>query len=740
MDDPNEVLRQATGADDPQEVLNQAMGIRYKGQYDGNIFNRGLEAAQDFGSNAVDELSGWKNKVANDINVIKPVQMENRSNEDIQADADVQNQQLGQLYSDAIANPAGKIAVTPFLPGQIRAAAGILYAPELAKDVGENYQANLDDPAEVLQAATGDGSNLRRYANAVGKTAYQTLVDPIVQPAKNLISNPAQFGQNIVNDPSKLWSDILLPGAIGKGGYDVSKKAVDGVKSQYGDAMNTLDDMNQSISKAPDAVMMDDPAEVLRQAQGNVPQDTAPTPQTAPEIKTDISMPDKTYYNVTNEVSNAGITDLTAQKLNLLARDFENQFGEPLNVTSMKRDGDGSSWHDSGQAVDLAGGILENNPEARNWIMAQGEKYGLTGLDEYAHPSANATGGHIHFSDHGEALSGESIPKQNANSTLENNGSYTEPKTINSIDDTSFDVQKAPVDEGDVDIFGKPLNQPDDLNVTKDQQIQADIDKLLNGEPIDSSNPVKNDVSAADLLNGENKKYSFDFSGDPSQINNRDWYHGSGTADLSPDNLTTNSTNIEGLFGHGVYLTDNVDIAKGYASARSRRTKTPTVYRANVNVDNVLNLERQMPDQAYDVFHNAAESIANRYDYPEILSDIEKAKNENGESVYTALSSGISDISQDLQIPKSEFVEDFQDLSVNLKNAGYDAYTHVGGKRTGNDSHQVLIMLDPSDELSLTGRTRQITKFSPYDVNKEHSGIEFSRVPTKKSLLLKSII
>lgn len=43
----------------------------------------------------------------------------------------------------------------------------------------------------------------------------------------------------------------------------------------------------------------------------------------------------------------------------------------------------------------------------------------------------------------------------------------------------------------------------------------------------------------------------------------------------------------------------------------------------------------------------------------------------------------------------------FNNLEVALRKAGYDAYTHIGGVRTGNDTqHRVLILLDPSNELS----------------------------------------
>lgn len=112
------------------------------------------------------------------------------------------------------------------------------------------------------------------------------------------------------------------------------------------------------------------------------------------------------YYTISDQVSDSGLTELTEQKLNALAKDFRERFGEDLYITSMKRHGDGSSWHDSGQAIDIAGGILETSEEARAWLMERGKQYGLVGLDEYANPSPHATGGHIHFSDHGDVPQG----------------------------------------------------------------------------------------------------------------------------------------------------------------------------------------------------------------------------------------------------------------------------------------------------------------------------------------------
>lgn len=109
-------------------------------------------------------------------------------------------------------------------------------------------------------------------------------------------------------------------------------------------------------------------------------------------------------YTVSGEVSSTDVTPLTDQKMRLLDSEYYNKYGQHLYITSMKRNGNGDSWHDSGQAFDTADDNLVNNKEARDWLVSEGEKLGLTPLDEYENPSAHATGGHIHFSDHGDPI------------------------------------------------------------------------------------------------------------------------------------------------------------------------------------------------------------------------------------------------------------------------------------------------------------------------------------------------
>lgn len=132
-------------------------------------------------------------------------------------------------------------------------------------------------------------------------------------------------------------------------------------------------------------------------------------------------------YTVSGEVSSTDVTPLTDQKMRLLDSAYYKKYGQHLYITSMKRNGDGSSWHDSGQAFDTADDNLANSKEARDWLVSEGEKLGLTPLDEYENPSAHATGGHIHFSDHGDPIPEGATQNTQAQDTQETAGNGNAP-------------------------------------------------------------------------------------------------------------------------------------------------------------------------------------------------------------------------------------------------------------------------------------------------------------------------
>lgn len=116
-----------------------------------------------------------------------------------------------------------------------------------------------------------------------------------------------------------------------------------------------------------------------------------------------VEAPSEAFYDLSDAMNPQvdGMDPNTMAKMNLLARDFYQKYGHRLLVTSLKRNGDGSSYHDEGHAFDFSDDFLEQNPDARDWLVQQGEKYGLKGLDEFSHPVATTDGGNVHFTDHG---------------------------------------------------------------------------------------------------------------------------------------------------------------------------------------------------------------------------------------------------------------------------------------------------------------------------------------------------
>ncbi|WP_232219173.1 hypothetical protein [Anaerovibrio sp. RM50] len=107
-----------------------------------------------------------------------------------------------------------------------------------------------------------------------------------------------------------------------------------------------------------------------------------------------------------NSVNIDNLDKLTARKVALLAKQVQDKYGFKLNLSEGWADGrghDDGSWHYSGQAVDIAQDEL-TNPEVRHDVIRMGAELGLIPLDEYETRSANWTGDHIHFSDHGDPI------------------------------------------------------------------------------------------------------------------------------------------------------------------------------------------------------------------------------------------------------------------------------------------------------------------------------------------------
>lgn len=291
-----------------------------------------------------------------------------------------------------------------------------------------------------------------RVAGYVPTTAAEMALQGYEEGAQQGIQN------GVEGESPNTANQILNPFAWTDDQWDAAKLGVAGAVPLMGamGAIRHFGNRGDNGSTAADSLLdqaQDDIDSVTSQAAQqsviqSAQQDMENNPYTAPTAMQDTSYeaPSDTsdtssgssydasalegdpQYTVSGEVSSTDVTPLTDQKMRLLDSAYYNKYGQHLYITSMKRNGNpDESWHNSGQAFDTADDNLENNKEARDWLISEGEKLGLTPLDEYEHPSAKATGGHIHFSDHGEPIPdgirvGESDSDMDDNDTDDSTG------------------------------------------------------------------------------------------------------------------------------------------------------------------------------------------------------------------------------------------------------------------------------------------------------------------------------
>lgn len=112
-----------------------------------------------------------------------------------------------ETYNTAVGKPAGYLAITPYVPPQVRIVAGALAAPTIASDTVDMYNANA--------TAENDGTAPDGFlGNKYVATAKNLLVDPVAEPVERLIDDPGEFAKNIAMNPTNLWGDVFLPAAM----------------------------------------------------------------------------------------------------------------------------------------------------------------------------------------------------------------------------------------------------------------------------------------------------------------------------------------------------------------------------------------------------------------------------------------------------------------------------------------------------------------------------------------------
>lgn len=296
------------------------------------------------------------------------------------------------LYDAAVGTPAGYVAITPFVPAPVRGAAGLLAAPTIAHGTMEAYDQNV---------ANDDGT-------PVISTAKQTLLDPVIDPIKEAVTQPGKYVQEIVDNPLNVWDKVFLPASMVEGGAKLAPRRVkDAVKTRIDSAADRVrgirwddlsgagktgfDDLAGSGegTKAMRSDVYDPFGDVEPASQGgstgfdDLSRASADNAASYNAPPADVSAP---VFNVAGDADWAGMNNSTKAASNELVARWNQAHPEaPVTMTSGKRSGDGSSHHDAGEAVDFVSDAFEGEAgrPLRDEFGRMASDMGLTPFDEY---------------------------------------------------------------------------------------------------------------------------------------------------------------------------------------------------------------------------------------------------------------------------------------------------------------------------------------------------------------------
>ena len=168
-----------------------------------------------FVGNFRQDLNDWGSTVANDVSSVYD-----------SGGADGK----WKLYEDAIANPAMKVAATPFLPGQARAVAGLVAAPDFISGLVNSGQQGYDNG--------GVTGGLEGVVNSL-------VVQPLEQITQAAL-HPIDTAESIKEHPANLWNNVLEPGMVAEMGVRGGKKVYDN-RQAIGDFAS--DARNEGVDK-----------------------------------------------------------------------------------------------------------------------------------------------------------------------------------------------------------------------------------------------------------------------------------------------------------------------------------------------------------------------------------------------------------------------------------------------------------------------------------------------------------
>ncbi len=296
------------------------------------------------------------------------------------------------LYDAAVGTPAGYVAITPFAPAPVRGAAGLLAAPTIVNGTMNAYDQNV---------ANDDGT-------PVISTAKQTLLDPVIDPVKEAVTQPGKYVQEIVDNPLSVWGKVFLPASMVEGGAKLAPRRVkDAVKTRIDSAADRVRGIRGDDLSGAGETGFDDLAgsgEGTKAMRSDVYDPFGDVEPASPGGSTgfdelsrasvdnaasydappaDVSAP---VFNVAGDADWAGMNNSTKAAANELVTRWNQAHPEaPVTMTSGKRSGDGTSHHDVGEAVDFVSDAFEGEAgrPLRDEFGRMASDMGLTPFDEY---------------------------------------------------------------------------------------------------------------------------------------------------------------------------------------------------------------------------------------------------------------------------------------------------------------------------------------------------------------------
>ena len=167
------------------------------------------------------------------------------------------------------------------------------------------------------------------------------------------------------------------------------------------------------------------------------------------------------------------------------------------------------------------------------------------------------------------------------------------------------------------------------------------------------------------------------------------FYHGTGS-EIDMAKVSEDATDVRGLYGHGVYLTDSQEVAEGYAKARGKKTGVENVYDVDISDANLIDLDaKATADHPYIV---GLRSMAESFDHSGYFVDVDAIFKNVEDVSFADVYKRFRDELVDNNVNTSDAMEGMQYFTGDLAEQGFDGLTHVGGKQTGGKPHKVAII------------------------------------------------